>query len=284
MHTSICSFSFHRLFGQGKMDFFSYITTCRELGCSHLQPWNAHFARNVSLEDLVYLGRNPGEHGAPVWLDPPGDRAYVNDICAAARAAGLPFELICVDRAAVYDADPRVRTDFRGRACRWIDFAATIGAPAVRIDAGGPSTADLPDDVFTAIAEGYRELIARGRAVGVSIFVENHWGSSNIPENIVRFLDTIDGLHFLFDTNNWADGRQQDGWRLCGPRAHATHVKTRAFDAGGNAVGVDIPAALALVTNAGYRGVWGVESVPAAGNELEAARATLALIRRTMHT
>lgn len=282
MNTSICSFSFHRLFGQGKMDFFSYITTCRELGCTHLQPWNAHFAHGVSLEDLVYLGRNPGEQDAPAWLDPPTDRAYVSDIRAAAQAAGLPFELICVDRAAVYDADPRVRADFRTRAYKWIDFAAELGAPAVRIDAGGPSTPDLPDDIFAAIVAGYRDLIARGRAVGVSIFVENHWGSSNVPENIVRFLDTIEGLHFLFDTNNWAAGRQHDGWRMCGPRAHATHVKTHAFDANGNAVGVDIPAALAILVHAGYRGVWGVESVPADGNELEAARATLALIRRTV--
>jgi hypothetical protein len=37
-----------------------------------------------------------------------------------------------------------------------------------------------------------------------------------------------------------------------------------------------------LLLDAGYAGCWGVESVPKDGNEIEAARKTIALIKRAL--
>ena len=49
---SICSFSFHRMLGEGKQDIFQYVTDCKSLGCTHLQPWNAHFTRECDIEQV----------------------------------------------------------------------------------------------------------------------------------------------------------------------------------------------------------------------------------------
>ncbi len=133
---SICSFSFHRLLDAGKQDIFQYISDCKELGCTHLQPWNAHFARNTEAGGVVHLGSNPGESGSPLWLEAPKDGKYLQEIEQAAEESGLPFELIAVDRAYIYDDDASIRTENRRRAYEWLDVAEILGAEGIRVDAG----------------------------------------------------------------------------------------------------------------------------------------------------
>ncbi len=280
MKISICSFSFHRLLGEGKQDIFQYIKDCKNLGCTHLQPWNAHFALSAAAGAVKHLGRNPGEPEAPEWLLPPADKSYLNGIRAAAEEAGMPFEMIAVDRAHVFEAREEKRRENRQRAYQWLDIAETLGADGVRIDAGGPE--EMPDEVFKVIVEGYNDLIARGRDKGVRIFTENHWGPSRHPENVIRLMENIAGLNFLFDTNNWAPGKREEGWEKCAKYAGATHIKTFRFDEQGNEPSVDIPRAIRMLAGAGFNGVWGVESVPKEMDEMEGARKTIALIRRTL--
>src|SRR5881275_2916550 len=52
LEISICSYSFHRLLAAGKQDIFKYISDCAELGCTQLDPWNAHLA-NLQEGDAV---------------------------------------------------------------------------------------------------------------------------------------------------------------------------------------------------------------------------------------
>ncbi|MBA2480208.1 MAG: TIM barrel protein [Planctomycetes bacterium] len=274
MRIGICSYSFHRTAAAGAMDIFSFITTCKEMGCTVLDPWNAHLSLKATGADALAHGANPDRS----HIEPPADQAFLARVLAAAKSAGLPFGTLAVDGAHVYCADKAEQAANRTRAHRWIEIAAFLGAESVRIDSGG--TAEMSDAVLAEIAAGYRDVIAFARARGVSVLMENHWGASNVPENVVRILDAVEGLGLLFDTHNWAEGRQADGWRLCGARAAATHIKTFAFDAQGDEAGVDLRPAFALLKTAGFRGPWGVESVPTDGNELEAARTTIALIRR----
>ncbi len=277
---SICSFSFHRLLGAGKQDIFQYIQDSQALGATMLQPWNAHLTRPTEMADVEKLGKNPGFPTVPAWLTPPTDPGYLREVRSAAEAAGLPFEAIAVDRAHIYEESPADRDSNRRFAYLWLDIAEALGAKALRIDAGGPE--EMPDPVFRIIAEGYEDLIARGKDKGIAILTENHWGPSRIPANVVKLMESIEGLGLLFDTNNWAPGMQQEGWERCAKYATATHVKTFAFDEGGNEPSVDIPAAIRLLVETGYDGVWGVESVPKDGDEIAGARKTIELIRRTL--
>ncbi len=140
----------------------------------------------------------------------------------------------------------------------------------------------MTDEIFEIIAQGYNDLIARGKDKGVSIYIENHWGSSRVPENIIKYMENIEGLKFLFDTNNWKQGQQQKAWKMCAPYASATHIKTFRFDENGNESTVDIPAAIKEIVDAGYDGIWGVESVPRELDEMEGARMTIKLIKNTL--
>jgi sugar phosphate isomerase/epimerase len=272
---AICSYSFHRLLAAGKQDIFKYISDCKELGATQLDPWDEHLAAVKESEKAWRANAEPEK----VQLSAQ-DKAYLDRVKGAAQEVGLPFGCIAVDGAHIFEPAPEARRANRAAAYGWLEVAARLGARQVRIDAGGPE--EMPVDVFQIIVEGYRDLVARGREKGIAILIENHWGPSPIPENAVKILEAVDGLGLLFDTNNWAPGMQEKGWRMCARYAKATHIKTFSFDEDGYEPSADIPKAMRILLDAGYDGPWGIESCPRSGDEYEGVRKTIALIRRVL--
>jgi sugar phosphate isomerase/epimerase len=273
MQLGICSFSFHRTFAKGDMDLAGYIDVCRQLGCTQLDPWNAHLSEAASREEAYHAGTHPGEG----TLAPPGKK-FCQDTRTTCEKAGLPVGLIAVDAAHICEEDPAVRAENRQRAYGWLDAASWLGAKAVRIDAGGPE--DMPADAFDEICRGYADLLPRAGALGLKVLIENHWGPSRDPDNLQRILDACAPLGYLLDSNNWAPGRQEEGWSRFASRADAIHVKTYVFDDKGDETTVDLGPFFAAMASAGFDGWWGVESVPRDGDEIAGARKTIELIRR----
>ncbi len=273
MKLGICSFAFHRTVASGAMDVAAMFRACKDLGCTQLDPWNAHLCEPESAKNSLHAGRNPND----ARLNTPG-QAHIEHIIELGKQVGLPFGCIAIDGAHIYEADPAAMKLNREKAYRWIEIAGQLKATSVRIDAGGPEVMD--DATLAVIAAGYRDLIPRARKLGLEVLVENHWGPTVIPRNVERLIAAVDGLGLLFDTNNWKEGLQREGWERCAKLANVVHVKTFAFDAAGNDSTVDLAPAFALLAKTGFAGTWCVESVPKDGDEIEAARKTIALIRR----
>src|SRR5687768_682673 len=133
MKIGICSFSFHRLYAAGQHDIFRFITDCKNLGCTQLDPWNAHLSVARDGEAVITAGHNP--HMAHHHFSA-ADEQYIQRVKSAADAAGLPFGTIAVDGAHIYEADASARQANRQRAYRWLDIAHKLGARQIRIDAG----------------------------------------------------------------------------------------------------------------------------------------------------
>lgn len=256
MDFSICSYSFHRWFADGKMDIFEYIEWNRENGFTLLDPWNVHLDAGYS------------------------DDAFLGAVKHAAERAGLPFGCVAVDGAHIYEPTAEARAENRAKAYRWIDICQYLGARQVRIDTGGSD--EMPDDVFAIIVDGYADVLEYAGKRGVEVIVENHWGPTKHPKNVVKLLDRVEGLGLLFDTNNWAPGVQEQAWEMCAKYAKLSHIKTFQFDEAGNDPSVDISHAIHLLQQTGYSGPWGIESVPVDGDEGTGALKTLKLIRRVL--
>ncbi|MCP4540388.1 MAG: TIM barrel protein [Chloroflexi bacterium] len=275
MKIGICSYSFHRLLEAGKQDMFKYITDCKELGMTQLDPWHMHLAPLADSEEAWKAQADPEN----VCLSAE-EQEYLDRVKRAADDVGLPFGCIAVDGAHIYEPDLKDRKANRAFAYKWLLAAERLGARQVRLDAGGP--AELTDDMFQIIMEGYDDLIARGRDKGIEIIMENHWGSTNVPANVVKIIEAADGLGLLFDTHNWGPGLMEEGWQTCAKYAKAVHIKTFAFDQDGNETSGDMPRVMRLLIDAGYDDCWGIESCPKDGDEYQGARQTVALIKRVL--
>lgn len=254
MEYSVCSYSFHR--SGSNMDIFRYINWNKEHGFTQLDPWMKHLEEGYS------------------------DNAYLARVKTAAAEVGLPFGCIAVDGAHIYEPSQEARQANRAVAYRWIDICNYLGASQVRIDAGGRDA--LTDDIFAIIVEGYQDVLRYARERGVEVIVENHWGTTKYPENVVRLMEALPDLGLLFDTWNWAEGTHEKAWEMCAKYARLTHVKTYAFDVQGNEVTYDVSKAIRILRDGGYQGTWGIESVPNDGNEEAAVDATLVLIKRVL--
>jgi sugar phosphate isomerase/epimerase len=275
MDISICSYSFHRLLEEGGQDVFKYISDCHTLGCTQLDLWNGHLPSLLDDET-----RAPSSF-APGYAQLSADEVdYLTRIKAAADGVDLPFGCLAVDGAHIYESSPEARRAQQIKAYRWLNIAEQLSAQQIRIDSGGPT--ELPEDVLEIIVTGYNDLIPRAGEKGIEVVIENHWGASRIPENVVRILEAVPGLGLLFDTGNWPDELRETGWTRCARYARATHLKTYAFDAEGNETTVDIPRAMRILQETGYQGSWGIESVPRQGDEIEAAKKSIALVRRVL--
>ena len=277
MELSLCSYSFHRLLEAGQHDVFQYISDCHSLGCTQLDLWNGHLPSLVDDE-----ARSPSSFTPEYAQLSPAELDYLAQIKTAAERAALPFGCLAVDGAHIYEPSPEARQANRIKADRWLNIAGQLQAQQIRIDSGGPP--EMPDDVFEVIVTGYNDLIQRAGKKGIEVVIENHWGASRIPENVVRILEAVPELGLLFDTGNWPEDLRETGWTRCARFARATHLKTYAFDAEGNEATVDIPRAMHILQEAGYQGSWGIESVPRQGDEYEAAKKSIALVHRVLGT
>ena len=275
MYLILFSYSFHRFLEAGQQDFFQYISDCHSLGCTQLDLWNGHLPS--LLDDAA---RSPASLTPEYAQLSPAELDYLARIKATAETAGLPFGCLAVDGAHIYEPSLEARQANQIKAHRWLNIAGQLGAEQIRIDSGGPP--DMPEDVLEIIATGYKDLIPQAGEKGIEIVIENHWGASRIPENVVRILEAVPGLGLLFDTGNWPEEMRETGWTRCARYARATHLKTFAFDAEGDETTVDIPRAIRILQEAGYQGSWGIESCPREGDEYEAAKRSIALVRRVL--
>ena len=98
----------------------------------------------------------------------------------------------------------------------------------------------------------------------------------------MRLCEAVEGLGLLYDTTNWKAGLREEARRFCTKYARATHVKTHGFDDRGNPTEGETARAVGALREAGYRGAWGIESVPRNGDEIDGTRKTIKLLGRLL--
>lgn len=275
MRFSVASYSFHRELKAGRQDIFKYITDCKDLGCTQLDPWNGHFALLIAEDEQIRTSKTPTQATfSQAGLD------YVAKVKAAADTAGLPFGCVAADGSHVWEESEEARAANRACAYRWLDVARRLGAESMRTDTGGKP--ELPDAMFKIITDGLQDIVNHGREAGVRVSIENHWGASNIPKNVVRVLDAVDGLTLLFDSRNWAQGMREEGWQIGVPRAKDVHIDIFKTRENPDTLEQDLTRLIRMLVKAGYNDCWGIESLPPDDDEYAGIRKSMAFIEKTV--
>ncbi|HMH34629.1 MAG TPA: sugar phosphate isomerase/epimerase family protein [Puia sp.] len=176
-----------------------------------------------------------------------------------------------------------IKADERTKAIenhyKWIDAAASLGCPMIRVNIEGEGD---PQEVAKAAEESLNRLIEYGRKGNVDVIVENHVGMSCNGAWLAAVMKNVNNPHCgtLADFGNFCINRTKPatndiaGWmgtkcleeydRYKGieelmPYAKGVHAKTHIFDANGNDTETDFARMFQIIKKSGFAGWVSVE-------------------------
>ena len=176
LRLSILTLSYRQAFDSGRMDLMSFLDTCRELS-----------VEGVDLHDSAF---------------PAEDRASLLAVKRDCLDRGLDIPCIAISNNFARPAD-ELPADIQ-RTKTWIERAALLGAPQVRVFSGTPATeADRPAS-WDRCADALRECAEFGAEVGVVVSLQNHNHKQIAPdgEDVLRLIRQVDhpNLGHVLDT------------------------------------------------------------------------------------
>lgn len=203
--------------------------------------------------------------------------AYMNGLKRRAFAAGLDLVMLSIHQDFV-DPDPEQRRKAIEHTKHCLDLAHQMGIPAIRLNSGRWGTIRSFDDLMAANGqepplEGYsdddafkwcidsiHECLPHAEKTGVLMALENHWGLTTDPRNVIKIYKAVDSpwLGVNMDTGNYV-GDPYAGIEILAP--HATVVQAKTYYGGGEwyTLDLDYKRIAAILRSHGFGGYVSLE-------------------------
>jgi sugar phosphate isomerase/epimerase len=187
--------------------------------------------------------------------------AYLDAVRDAASRAGCAVVNVPIDVGNIAQAGSSRRAEDLAAIERWIDAAHFLGSPAVRVNAGHAVDGDDAAAALGRSAEGFRRLATYCAERGMTLLMENHWGLTISPANIMTLYEAVNAPNFKLcpDFGNFPPESREDGLRLMLPHAAMVHAKVLDLDADGRHSAFDLQRCLDMVRESGYAGTLSIE-------------------------
>lgn len=231
---SLAAYSFRQEldFKAKKLDMFGFVSLAAEYGLDAVEPTSYWFPPDA---DASYFRRLRG-HAFRLGLDISGT-AIRNDFCL------LPGPKRDEDLASV-------------RA--WIDRAAELDAPVIRVF-GGTAPKGEPEDATIARAiEGIESVLPHAAERGVALAIENHGGITLHPEGLLKIVRGVKAPEGTFgvnlDTGNFHGEDPYADLAQLAPYALNVQVKTEISRQGRKKEDADLARIVAILREARYSG------------------------------
>lgn len=210
----------------------------KKFNVKNIEPWSAHFAST--------------------------ETPYVSGLREAYDKAGAQVIDIAGDiRHSVYDPDAAHRAEAVKEGKAWVDAAATLGSPNVRIHIGRVQGAQ-PDVEFAA--GSLTKIADYAEKKNVVVHLENDDPVSEDPFFIIKVIEKANNpyLHALPDFANSRMTHDDDfNYRaVTAMFKHAygiSHVKEGEDGPGGKFIAVDVEKTFGIAKAAAYRGYFSME-------------------------
>lgn len=205
---------------------------------------------------------------------PSTEPAYLERLRAAAERAGcvitnLKLNQPGLDLAAGDEAARRHAIDTYGQSMR---VAAQLGARWVRPVSGRVKGAN-----YQRLASSYRELIAHGDSLGITVLIENVGWIKDDTDAIPDIIKEVGGgLRSQPDTGNWTDAARYEGLKKAFPFAASCDFKAFELEPDGTHRAYDLKRCFQVGWDAGFRGPWCIEHFH---EDFPRCRRELALLR-----
>jgi sugar phosphate isomerase/epimerase len=229
---SLAAYSYRDFLDLNKptMTMEDFVRLCADLGLDGCELTSYWFPKDFGNDYLIHLKQLSFRLG----LDISGT-AIANDFC-------LP------------PGEERNKSLAHTRA--WIDHAAVMGAPVIRIFAGSTPKGDSEGAAIERCAAGINESLEYAAKKGVLLALENHGGITSTPEQMLEIIKLVNDSPWFgvnFDGGNFRTSDAYGDLAKIAPYAVNAQLKTDIYP-GGKHEETDLARVVQILKEAGYRG------------------------------
>ena len=213
-----------------KMDLFRFVELAADLAVDAVELTSYYFPDNVTTDYLHRLKR----HAFVLGLDVSGT-SVMNDFCLPPGA----------------EADREV-----AHVKAWIDIAAELDAPFVRIMSGNWIQGTRDEELEKRVVDRISQLLPHAEKRGV-MALENHGGgATTTPENLLRIVQAVQGSAFgvNLDTGNFHGADPYAEVAECLPYSVNVQVKTEIRRKGRSKEDADLGKVVGILRQGRYSG------------------------------
>ena len=209
-------------------------------------------------------GIDPTGYYFPGYPAVPPD-SFVNDFKRRAFKLGIEITGTGV-RNNFAQADKAKRADDVQLVKNWIEVAARLGAPLIRVFAGVEPQGHSRPEVAEWMVADLRTCVEHGKKHGVVVGIQNHGDFLRTSEQVLEIVKMVDSEWFgvIVDTGNFQIGDPYDEIGRVVPYAVSFQVKESPY---GNAspVRMDLKKLVQVIRAGGYRGYLPIETLVVPG-------------------
>lgn len=202
----------------------------------------------------------------PGYPTPPSE-AEIQSIRNRAAARGLAISGTGI-RNHFASSDPLVREESIMLAKQWIDVAAKLGAPVIRLFAGAMPVGyeNRWDEVMAWMVPCFRQCAAYAQTKGVKIGIQNHADALSTADQTLRLLKAINHpwVGLIVDTGSFTTSDPYTEIAMTAPYAINWQVKERLHGEGSDRK-TDMLRVMKIIKESGYKGFVPVETLPEKG-------------------
>jgi sugar phosphate isomerase/epimerase len=139
---------------------------------------------------------------------------------------------------------------------QWIDFAATLGAPVIRIFAGHDQPGSTPAQAHSLMVSAIEECCEHAGKKGIYLALENHGGPTATAEGLLSFVRDVNSPWFgvNLDSGNFASADVYGDLAKIAPYAVNAQVKVVVTNDKKEKSPMDFKKLAAIMREAHYRG------------------------------
>ena len=233
-------YSFNDLLRKGEMTLEEVFTFCSDLGFAAVDPTGYYF---------------------PNYPEVPSDD-YVFNLKKKAFRLGLDISGTGV-RTDFSNADPAQRAADVELVRQWVDVAAKMDAPVLRVFAGkGIPAGDTEKKTMDRAVESLRKCVEFGQQAGVMIVVQNHNELLKTVEQVLYIREQIpsDWLGINLDIGSLRAGDPYEEIAKLAPYAYTWQIKEKVYRNGVEEK-TDPNKIVKVIRDSGYRGYIPIETL-----------------------
>jgi len=218
-----------------KIDLFQFVDFCAEQGCDGAELTSYYFPPNANDEFLLKLKRH----------------AIVRGVSISGTAVGNTF------------THPEGKDRQREVALvkKWINNAAVMGAPHIRIFAGSAPRGINHDEAKKFCIGAIEECAALAGQKGVFMGIENHGGIVEEPKELLDIIQAVKSpwVGINLDTGNFHTDDPYRDLELCAPYAVNVQIKSEVRRRRGGMEPADLKRMIGILRKANYQGFVALE-------------------------